>query len=341
MNVYVIAEIGSTHDGSFGNAKCLIEAAAECGVNAVKFQTHIAAAETIRNAPMPAFFKGEPRYSYFERTGFLEAQWHELKEHAIHHGVDFLSSPFSIEAVDLLERVGVHQYKIPSGEVTNLPMLRHIAATGKPIILSSGMSNWTELDAAVEVIRSYHNNFTILQCTSAYPCAYEKVGLNVIAELRERYNCPVGLSDHTDTIYASVAAATLGATMIEKHFTLSRRAYGSDAKHSLEPHEMTQMVAGIRAVEKMLSTRVDKNDLQDVLTMKHVFEKSLVSVVDIPLGSMITRDMIAVKKPGGGIAPTDLEFVIGQVTTRFIAADQTIQYTDIERFTSVGKVVNE
>ena len=152
----VIAEIGSTHDGSFGNAKCLIDAAAECGVDAVKFQTHIAEAETLPDAPAPPFFKDEPRFEYFKRTAFHKAQWVELKAHAENKGLVFLSSPFCIEAVQLLEEIGVSRYKIPSGEVTNLPMLDLIARTGKPMLLSSGMSPWAKLDEAVNTILSSH-----------------------------------------------------------------------------------------------------------------------------------------------------------------------------------------
>jgi N-acetylneuraminate synthase len=150
--VLLIAEVGSVHDGSFGNAKCLIDVAAECGADAVKFQTHIAEAETLRDAPMPPYFTGEPRFEYFQRTVFNEAQWRELKAHCQARGVEFLSSPFSVEAVELLEEVGIERYKIPSGEVTNLPYLEHIAQTGKPVLLSSGMSSWAELDEAVNTI---------------------------------------------------------------------------------------------------------------------------------------------------------------------------------------------
>jgi N-acetylneuraminate synthase len=251
--VYLIAEIGSVHDGSLGNALRLVEVASECGANAVKFQTHIPEAETLPGAPSPSYFRQEARFDYFRRTSFTIDQWNVIREACQKHGVAFLSSPFSEEAVDLLERLEMTQYKVPSGEVTNLPLLEKIAQLKKPIILSSGMSNWAELDRAVAVIRKHHTKLTILQCTSEYPCSYERVGLNVMLEMKERYGLPVGLSDHTVTPYATYAAVTLGASMIERHVTFSRKMYGSDAKHSLEPGEFAELVRGVRALEVILA----------------------------------------------------------------------------------------
>lgn len=328
--VFIIAEVGSVHDGSFGNALKLIEVAAECKADAVKFQTHIAAAETLRDAPMPPYFKGEPRYEYFERTGFKPDQWRQLKAHCEQHGVKFLSSPFSEEAVELLESVGVDRYKVGSGEVTNLPMLERIARTGKPVLLSSGMSSWAELDAAVNTIRRHHDQITVLQCTSEYPCPYEEVGLNIMDDMRARYGLPVGLSDHTLTIYASLTAVALGASVIEKHLTFSRRMYGSDARHSLEPTEFADLVTGIRAVETMLRCAVDKDQMAGQMRdMKQIFEKSVVTVVEIPAGTVITRDMIGIKKPGTGIPARRLEEVIGRRAARDIGKDAVLQEEDL------------
>ncbi len=328
--VSVVAEVGSVHDGSFGNAKKLIEVAASCGVDAVKFQTHIAAAETLRDAPMPPYFKGEPRYDYFERTAFNRDQWKTLKAHCEAHGVEFLSSPFSIEAVELLEDVGVGRYKIPSGEVSNLPLLEVIAQTGKPVLLSSGMSSWAELDEAVNTILRYHDRLTVLQCTSEYPCPYEEAGLNVMLEMRGRYKLPVGLSDHTLTPYASLAAVVLGASVIEKHLTFSRLMYGSDARHSLEPKEFEELVQGIRAIETMLSSRVDKDaNALRLKEMKKIFEKSVVSLVEIPQGAVVTADMIGIKKPGTGIPASRIKDVLGKRTKRRIPKDSLIREEDL------------
>jgi len=327
---YIIAEIGSVRDGSFGNALNLIDVAAEAGVDAVRFQTHIVEAETTRNAPMPPYFKGEPRYEYFQRTGFKSEQWKQLKAHCEEKGVKFLSSPFSNEAVDLLESVGVDSYKVGSGEITNLPMLDKIGQTGKPVLLSSGMSSWEELDEAVATVRKYHEQITVLQCTSEYPCPYEEVGLNIMSEMAERYNLPVGLSDHTLTIYASIAAVMLGAAVIEKHLTFSRKMYGSDARHSLEPAEMAELVKGIRAVETMLRCPVDKDvTVERMRGMKQIFEKSVVTLVDIPAGTTITREMIGIKKPGTGIPAKRYEDVIGKKTVKDIGKDTVLQEEDI------------
>lgn len=329
-SVFIIAEVGSVHDGSLGNALHLIDAAAECGVDAVKFQTHIAEAETLPDAPMPPYFKGEPRFEYFRRTGFTLKQWQQLKQRCDERGVMFLSSPFSEEAVDLLETVGMAQYKIPSGEVTNLPMLDKIARLSKPVILSSGMSSWEELDRAVEVVRKYHDKLIVLQCTTEYPCPYEQVGLNVMMEMRERYGLPVGLSDHTLTLYATFAAVALGTSVIERHFTFNRKMYGSDARHSLEPDEMADMVHGIRAIEIMLSTQVNKADVRRFQEMKQIFEKSLVSRMDIPVGAVITRPMLGIKKPGTGIPAARLNDILGKTARRAIAADTLIAWEDLE-----------
>jgi N-acetylneuraminate synthase len=329
-NVLVIAEVGSVHDGSFGNAKNLIDVAARCHADVVKFQTHIASAETLREAPMPPYFKGEPRYQYFERTGFTKNQWETLKNHSEQRQIEFLSSPFSIEAVALLEEIGVNKYKIGSGEVTNLQLLEAVAETGKPIILSSGMSTWSELDEAVNAVLRKNSRLTLLQCTSEYPCSYEDVGLNVMIEMRDRYHLPVGLSDHTLTNYASLAAVVQGATVIEKHLTFSREMYGSDAKHSLEPREFAELVNGIRAVETMLSTPVNKDaKAAELADMKAVFEKSIVSLVDIPPSTIISADMLAVKKPGTGIPARRLDEIVGRRVARYIHRDTIIKDQDL------------
>jgi N,N'-diacetyllegionaminate synthase len=330
MHVTVVAEVGSVHDGSFGNALRLIDAASECGVDAVKFQTHIAEAETLPNAPAPSFFAAEPRFEYFRRTAFSEEQWRALKSHADARGVLFLSSPFSEEAVDLLARVGMTRYKIPSGEITNLPLIEKIARLGKPVLLSSGMSSWDELDRAVTVVRRQHDELTVLQCTTEYPCPYERVGLNVMVEMQRRYGVAVGLSDHSLTPYASLAAVALGATVVEKHFTFSRRMYGSDARHSMEPDEMADLVTGVRAIERMLENPVDKNDTRALDPCKRVFEKSLVTVAPVASGTVLTREMIGIKKPGGGIPPSRLEELLGRRLVRDLPEGSALSLSDVE-----------
>jgi N-acetylneuraminate synthase len=279
---------------------------------------------------MPPYFKGEPRFAYFERTAFRLDQWRELRRHAEARGLEFLSSPFSIEAVHLLEEVGIGRYKIPSGEVSNLPLLDAVAATGKPVLLSSGMSSWAELDAAVATIRRRHDRITVLQCTSAYPCPDERVGLNLLAEMRARWGLPVGYSDHTLDNHAAFAAAALGASAIEKHLTFSRRMYGSDAAHSAEPAQFAELVRGLRAISTMLAHPIDKDRLgDDLAAMKEIFEKSVVSVTDIAAGAIVTAADVAVKKPGTGIPAARLAEVIGSRAARPIPRDRLLTDADL------------
>ena len=324
----LIAEIGSVHDGSFGNAQKLIEAAAAAGANAVKLQTHIAEAETLASAPAPSYFSAEPRMDYFRRTGFSLEQWRKLAAHATECGVSFLSSPFSLEAVDLLEEVGISAYKVPSGEVSNIPLLEKIARTGKPVLLSSGMSDWAELDLAVTTVRAACPT-TVMQCSSAYPCPPERVGLNVIGEMVARYGLPVGYSDHTLGLAAPIAAVALGAVVVEKHFTFSRQMYGSDAKHSMEPHEFKLMAVALREVVAMRANPVDKNDASSYADMKRIFEKSVVTTRPIAAGEAVSLDMLAFKKPGDGIPARDYARLIGRCAKKNLSADHKITEDDL------------
>lgn len=324
--VEIIAEIGSVHDGSYGNALKLVDAAADAGVDVVKFQTHIASAETLRSAPAPAYFTSEPRYEYFERTAFSKDQWIAIRKYCEERGVKFLSSPFSVEAVDLLEAIGLQRYKVPSGEVTNIPLLKRIASTGKPVLLSSGMSSWNDLDQAVETFKG--TELTVMQCSSEYPCANELVGLNVMHEMKQRYGLPVGFSDHTLANYATFAAVTLGAAAIERHFAFSRLMYGSDARHSLEPNELAECVRGIRAISSMLASPVEKGDAARYKTMKDTFEKSLVVTRRIRKGETVPPDAFAVKRPGTGIPPSEMAAFIGKTAARDLDPDKLLTRED-------------
>lgn len=325
---YIIAEIGSVHDGSFGNACRLIEAAAACGCDAVKFQTHIAEAETLANAPSPSYFSAEPRSVYFKRTGFSKDQWRDLAAVAMAANVDFLSSPFSQEAVDLLEDVGVTAYKVPSGEVSNIPLLEYLSLTKKPVIMSSGMSSWSELDAAVASLRD-GGPLTLLQCTSAYPCPPERVGLNVMSLMRERYGLPVGYSDHTMGFAAPIGAVALGASIIEKHFAFSRLMYGSDAKHSMEPEEFKQLCKELKEMGRVVASPVDKDDLSSLSDMKLIFEKSIVAAIELPAGTEIARHHLAFKKPGDGIPAARYQDLIGRRVIKSLPRDHKFAQEDL------------
>jgi N,N'-diacetyllegionaminate synthase len=327
MDVFIVAEAGMNHDGSLGNAIRMAEVAADCGADAIKFQLHDAAAETVRDAPPPPYFTHESRWEYFERTAFSDEEWRTLKAACERAGIEFFCSAFSLEALERLEALGVARYKIGSGEVTNLALVRAAAATGKPVLLSSGMSSWAELDAAVEAAGDH---VTVLQCTSAYPTPPERVGLNLLGELRGRYGKPVGLSDHTLGPYAAFAAVALGAAVIEKHFTLSKEMYGPDAFAALEPYELEELVDGIREIERMLASPVDKDDLEPFAEMKRVFEKSVVAVRDIPAGAVIERDMLGAKKPGTGIPAKRLPELVGRRARASIPVDTVLMEDALE-----------
>jgi sialic acid synthase SpsE len=334
MKTYIIAEIGNTHEGSLGLAKQFVVAAKDCGADAVKFQTHIFDSESLPDAPNPPYFKDETRKEYFRRTALTVQQWRELKRYCEEEvAIDFFSSPFSLEAVDLLEEIGIRIYKIPSGEVTNVPLLVKIAKTRKKVLLSSGMSSWCELDEAVEALRQNGcEDIVILQCTSEYPCQPEHSGLNVISELKNRYpDIPIGYSDHTVGYAIPIAAVVLGVTVIEKHFTLSHLMYGSDAANATEPNEFAKMVKEIRNVEKALENYMDKDKLaKDLYDMKIIFEKSLVSACPIPVGTKLRDSMLAFKKPGNGIPARKYKEFLGRTLIKSVEKNHQFHVDEFE-----------
>ena len=312
----LIAEIAQAHDGSLGILHSYIDALAEAGVDVVKFQTHIAEAESSAHEPFRVNFSFEDatRYDYWERMGFAEEHWRGIKAHCDKAGVEFMSSCFSQAAVDMMERVGMARYKVGSGEVTNFLLLEKIARTGKPVILSSGMSSWKELDEAVAFVESFGNDLTVLQCTTAYPTPPERVGLNVMAELRARYQkVRVGLSEHTAKISTGIAAAALGAEVLEFHAVFDRRMFGPDAASSLTIDEISQLAAAVKDVQIMLAHPVDKTDNKQYEGLKAIFEKSLAVSRALPAGHLLTFDDLEAKKPAGyGIPARDFRSVIGR-----------------------------
>lgn len=329
----IVAEIAQTHDGSLGTAHAYIDAAARAGAQAIKFQTHIAAAESTPGEPWRVKFspQDETRYDYWKRMEFTPAQWAGLAAHAREKGLIFLSSAFSFEAVDLLEGIGVPAWKVGAGETSNLPMIGRMAATGKPVILSSGMSDWDELDRAVECVRRAGAPVAVLQCTTAYPCPPEKLGLNVIELLAGRYDCPVGLSDHSGTIYAGLAAATLGARIIEVHVTFSRECFGPDVVASITTEELARLVEGVRFIERAMKSPVDKSEMARSLTdLRRTFGKSVVAGRDLPAGHQLSLDDLALKKPGTGIPPSGLDRLVGRRLAVAVRADHLISETDLE-----------
>jgi N,N'-diacetyllegionaminate synthase len=329
----IVAEVAQAHDGSLGMAHAYIDAVANVGADAVKFQTHIAAAESTPGEPWRVKFSPQDatRYDYWKRMEFTAEQWQGLKKHADERGLKFLSSPFSVEAVDLLTRVGVAAWKIASGEVSSTPMFERMVATGLPIYLSTGMSPLSEVDAAVQLVKTHAVPLTVLQCTSAYPCPAEKVGLNLIPFFRERYECGVGLSDHSGTIYPGLAAATLGIEVLEVHVTLSREAFGPDVPASVTTTELRQLVEGIRFIETMRAHPVDKDAMAaEMMPLRDLFTKSVVARLDLPAGSILRSEHLAIKKPGTGIPASRLPELIGRTLRRSIQADQLLQESDVD-----------
>tara|TARA_A100001035_G_C27713216_1_gene468245 strand:- start:75 stop:1079 length:1005 start_codon:yes stop_codon:yes gene_type:complete len=327
-SISIIAEIGSIHDGSIGNALKAIDVASDAGANIVKFQTHIAEAESLPNAPSPNFFNAESRIDYFRRTAFSLEQWIKIAEHCKSKNVEFLSSPFSLEAIELLEKVGVSSYKIPSGEVTNHPLLERISETSKCVYLSSGMSDWFELDEAIKILNK-SNKLIPMQCTSSYPCDPESVGLNIIREMSERYNLPVGFSDHTLGFAAAISAVALGCVVIEKHFTFSKLMYGSDAAHSMEPKEFKLFCDAIKEAAVIRDSKVDKNNLVEFKEMKSIFQKSIVTSRDLKKGDLLCNNDISFKKPGNGISASRYKEIIGKRLNKDMPENIQISWGDL------------
>lgn len=327
----IIAEVAQAHDGSLGLAHAFIDAVAGAGADAIKFQTHIAAAESTPQEPWRVKFsrQDETRYDYWKRMEFSEEQWRGLRAHAVERGLLFLSSPFSIEAVELLGRVGVSAWKVASGEVGNEAMFAAMAATRSPMILSSGMSPLVELDSAVARVKAANLPLTVLQCTSMYPTPPEKLGLNLIPFFRGRYDCSVGLSDHSGNIYAGLAAAAIGMDALEVHVTLSREMFGPDVPASITTAELRQLVEGVRFIEKARANPVDKNTLSETLApMRELFTKSIVARVDLAAGMVLQESHLAIKKPGTGLPPSKLKEIIGRTLARPVRADQFLQLSD-------------
>ncbi len=311
----IIAEIGQAHDGSLGIAHAYIDAVAKAGCNAIKFQTHIAEAESSKFEPFRVKFskQDDTRIEYWKRMEFTLDQWEGLKRHCDEVGLEFMSSPFSNAAVDLLEKIDVKRYKVGSGEVNNFVLLEKIAQTGKPVIISSGMSSFEELDNTVAFLKNRNVTYSILQCTTAYPTEPKQYGLNVIHELKKRYNVPVGFSDHSASIESCIAATTLGAEILEFHVVFDKEMFGPDAKSSLTFKEVTQLVKAVSNIQIALNHPVDKNKNSQYVELKQIFEKSLAVNKNLKIGHVLTFSDLEAKKPKGyGILASEYEKVLGK-----------------------------
>lgn len=332
-DVYVIAEIAQNHDGSLGQAHAFIDAVSKTGADAIKFQTHIAAEESTLAEPFRVKFSYEDntRYDYWKRMEFTEEQWLELYNHARAVGLDFLSSAFSLKAFEILERIGVPAWKLGSGEVFNKVLMKRMIETGKPLLISSGMSTYDDVVNQVNMIRDNGNECAIFQCTTAYPCPPDTIGLNVVTELQQKFcDCVIGMSDHSGTIFPSLASVALGAKMVEVHVTMSKQMFGPDILSSVTIEELTQMVNGIRMISIMKNKPVDKNGLsEDLQELRRIFSKSIYLKVDCKAGTVITEDNIALKKPAEGIGTEDFELVIGKKLLKDKQKDMPLYWDEL------------
>lgn len=331
--VLIIGEVGQAHDGSLGTAHAYIDAIADAGADAVKFQTHIAEAESSPDEPWRVKFslQDRSRYDYWQRMQFTVEQWRELKQHVESRGLLFLSSPFSHEAVSMLMSIGVRAWKVASGETTNHPLLGELVKSDLPIIASTGMSDLQELDDLVRLLESSRSEYALLQCSSTYPTPPQKVGLNVMAQLRDRYGCKVGISDHSGTIFPAIAAATLGASVIEVHVTLSRKSFGPDVASSVTDDELATLVNGVRFVENALSAPVDKTRLSDDLAnTKKIFGRSVVAARDLEAGRLLADGDLVLKKPGIGLGPEHLPRLFGRRLRRGLSRNERLSEGDVD-----------
>ncbi len=318
-NCFIIAEIGQAHDGSLGTAHAYIDAVSKTGADAIKFQTHIADAESSKYEQfrVPVFPQDASRYKYWKRMEFTYSQWMGLFEHAQEVGLIFLSSPFSIEAVKLLDSIGIPAWKIGSGEVNNNTLIDCVISTGKPILLSTGMSSWQELDEVINTVESKGSSISIFQCTTSYPCSALDLGLNNIELIRQRYKCPVGFSDHSGSIFSGLAAAALGVDIIEVHTVFSKKCFGPDVSSSVTIEELSQLVSGVKFIREAINNPVEKDDMSNSLSnVKALFSRSIFINKKLSTGHILTADDFSFRKPGFGIPQKRSKEFIGKIITK-------------------------
>lgn len=332
MKTLIIAEAGVNHNGDLELAKQLVASAAAAGADLVKFQTFVTGKIIALHAPKAQYQKGatdpgESQYDMVRKLELSRADHEVLIEECRRHGIGFFSTAFDTESFDLLVELGLDCVKIPSGEITNLPLLRYMTRLGKPVILSTGMANLGEIEAALDVIEQAgtpRSLVTILHCTTEYPAPMGDVNLRAMASLKAAFGCDIGYSDHTVGIEIPIAAVALGARVIEKHFTLDRNLLGPDHQASLEPDELKAMVDAIRNVEHALGDGI-KRPSQSELKNKVIARKSLVASRVIRAGEVFSADNITAKRPGTGISPMRWDEVMGRPAPRDFAADELIE----------------
>ena len=328
--VLIIAEAGVNHNGNLELAKKMAQTAKECGADVVKFQTAKLSSLVTKFAGMANYQKeniGEAmsQKEMLRKLLLTYEQFEELAAFCQKIGIEFLSTPFDIESVDFLQKLGCRFWKVPSGEITNLPYLRAIAKTGKDVILSTGMCQMKEIQDAKRILQENGaKEITILHCNTQYPTPMEDVNLKAMLTIKKELNVPVGYSDHTQGIEVSIAAAALGAVVIEKHFTLDRSMDGPDHKASIEPEELKKMVSSIRNIEKALGSEEKKVSPSEAENIT-IARKSIVAAKEIQKGEVFSDENLAVKRPGTGISPMRWDEIIGKAAERTYQIDEMIE----------------
>ena len=335
MKTLIIAEAGVNHNGDFELAKKLVDKAVEAGADIVKFQTCKAENVISRYADKAEYQKkttgeADSQLEMVRKLMLTYEQYGQLKDYCDQKGITFLSTAFDLPSVDYLHSIGMKMWKIPSGEITNLPLLIKIASLHEPIIMSTGMSELSEVEDAVKVLKENGaTDITLLHCTTEYPAPYEDVNLKSMETMKEKFNLKIGYSDHTRGIEIPVAAVALGACVIEKHFTLDRNMEGPDHKASLEPQELKQMVDSIRNVEKAIGDGVKKVSASE-LKNKDIARKSIIASKAIKAGEVFTEDNITTKRPGNGINPMKWFELLGKSAKHDYEEDYLIEKDELD-----------
>lgn len=330
MQTFIIAEAGINHNGSLENAKKLADAAKAAKADCVKFQTFVPESLVTHEAQMADYQRentgqNDSQLKMLQQTALSFDEFRELKEYCDIIGILFISTPFDFESIDFLIELNLPFWKIPSGEITNYPYLKKLAQTGKPVILSTGMSTLPEIEEAIKVLEKYGTrDISLLHCTTEYPAPIDEINLRAINTMKEKFRVPIGYSDHTEGITAPLAAIGAGAAIIEKHFTLDRNMDGPDHRASLEPEELAEMVKQIRRAEQMLSGTGVKGRAPSEEKNIIIARKSIVAKVPIRKGEFLTEDNLTTKRPGNGISPMEWENVIGKRAKRDFRIDEFI-----------------
>jgi N,N'-diacetyllegionaminate synthase len=332
---FVIAEAGVNHNGDVALAKRLLDAAAEAGANAVKFQTFHAESIASSEAPKAAYQvattgASETQREMLQRLELTNAAHEELSRHASERGIIFCSTPFDIASVDLLEALDVPFFKVASGELTHVPLLRRIARTGRPVVVSTGMSELQEVESALRTLRAAGaRDVALLHCLSEYPAPSAEANLRAMATMRERFGTPVGYSDHTLGVEVAVASVALGASILEKHLTLDRSMPGPDHRASLEPGEFSELVRQVRSVESALGDGV-KRPGKSEMANRAIARRGVFAAVAIPKGTVLTADMLGCKRPDDGIPASQFDSVVGRRVRLDLRAGEKLSWEQLD-----------